>query len=203
MNRLRICVGIRVSVSRRRELSQRCGERTLGPEPALHLVHTAVRRRLGNHISRSRVLARNAEQGATAWCRSTPTSSRTSVRRGLTEKMSQRLSAAVKVSSRSLHALAGACRGTGGGHIAWWSRARMHAEATMRPYKYRPERCAQERAWQPAEEDRATCMGAVSDSGPERRERAERAHETTEQVLKQSGRVRAVAEESEPASPRR
>ena len=56
----------------------------------------------------------------------------------------------------------------------------------------------QERAQRLAEEDRATCMGAVSDSGPEQRERAGRAHEMTEQVLKlklklQSECVRIVA----------
>ena len=61
----------------------------------------------------------------------------------------------------------------------------------------------QERARRLAEEDRATCRGAVSDScTPERRERAGHAHKTAEQVLKQSGCVRAVARGPRPASPR-
>ena len=98
--------------------------------------------------------------------------------------MSQRVGAAILVSSGSVYALRGRVRGTGGETIAPWRRARRSTVASLCPYRYGwgegPETCRR---------GPATCMGAVSDSGPKRRESARRAHETTEQVLKPLGRV--------------
>ena len=74
--------------------------------------------------------------------------------------------------------------GTGGKPIARCSGVRRHMLTNMCPYNYERDRRAQERAWRLAEGDPMTCR--------RERERAGCAHETTEQVLKQLGRIRAV-----------
>ena len=68
--------------------------------------------------------------------------------------MSQRVGAAILVSSGSVYALRGRVRGTGGETIAPWRRARRSTVASLCPYRYEWERRAQERGRRLAEEVR-------------------------------------------------
>ena len=68
--------------------------------------------------------------------------------------MSQRVGAAIHVSSGSVYALRGRVRGIRGESIAPWRKLRRSTVANLCPYRYEWERRAQERGRRLAEEAR-------------------------------------------------